>query len=224
MRARRARRPCTGRERSGHAEDKDGSQEQRRDRSCEYRVSRSTPPGSPHRPPPSTRRRRVAKATSSALVADFGGPANSTSPVALRPPLTGGLPFRSNQTMPNRSTPKQRILSELRQRCDSKLCVSCVLTLFRHASPLEDQVTRRTGSPAPSRLSRHRAFRQRRPFSARHPLSLGPIPRRAALRATRSHQRGLRIGARSVSLPGRWRRRSSAAATTGRSRWPRRWH
>jgi hypothetical protein len=28
------------------------------------------------------------------LIALFGNPANSESPVALRPPLAGGLPFR----------------------------------------------------------------------------------------------------------------------------------
>jgi hypothetical protein len=33
------------------------------------------------------------------LIAIFGGPANSESPVALRPPLTGGLPFRPGATM-----------------------------------------------------------------------------------------------------------------------------
>jgi hypothetical protein len=53
-------------------------------------------------------------------------------------PPHGRFAFSLTQAMLKISTCKQQILKELRQRCDSRLCVSCVLTLWRHASPLQN--------------------------------------------------------------------------------------
>ena len=89
-------------------------------------------------------------------------------------PPHGRFAFSFKQTVPNRSTPKQRILRELRQRCDSKLCVSCVLTLWGHASRFRTRACGERARPLPLALPSPGLPVEGGPFPAavRSPLGL----------------------------------------------------
>jgi hypothetical protein len=115
-----------------------------------------------------TRRRR---AVSSLPIRQPGELSESRS---FASPPRGRFAFSFKQTMPNRSTWKQQILRDLRQHCDLKLCVSCVLTVWRHATRLRPS-NRLPASTAPKgHMPGQRRLQENRNRGIGHERRAGP--------------------------------------------------